>query len=79
MAARSNFELLHVPEVTALEVSDSRNLPSRWNATSQPNQSEPAEVTSAPRPKATSRGRASVKPEISWLVGMICWLVAFML
>jgi hypothetical protein len=80
MCARSNRQLVYIPEASALEmhwVSESGHLRSRWLVTSQPNQFEPAPI--APRLKAISRGTASVKTETSWLVGMLCWLVAFVL
>ena len=82
MAARSNPQLMDVPEVAALEmrwVSEGGHLRSRWSTTSRPKQSKPAEVRFVPRLKAISHGATSVKAEVSWLVGMICWLAAFML
>jgi hypothetical protein len=82
MAARSNPQLLSVPEVSALEMrwaSEGGHLRSRWIATSQRNRPQPAEVKLGPRLSAVSRGPTSVKAEASWLAGMICWLVAFLL
>ena len=81
MAARSNSQLMYVPEVTALEmrwVSEGGHLRSRWSAASRANDFEPAEDRSAPRLGVIPRRMASVKAETTWLVGMFCWLVAFL-
>ena len=82
MAARSNSQLMYVPEVTALEmrwVSEGGHLRSRWIAPSQRSGLQPAEVKLGPRLSAISRGTTAVKAEASWLAGMICWIVAFLL
>ena len=79
MAARSNSQVKYVPEASALKMhSEGEHLRSRWSAASQPNQFAAAEVRSAPQLRIVPRRTASVKAEICWLVGMLCWLVAFL-
>ena len=79
MAARSNSQVKYVPEASALEMhSEGEHLRSRWSAASRANDFEPAEDRSAPRLRVIPRRMASVKAETTWLVGMFCWLVAFL-
>jgi hypothetical protein len=79
MAARSNSQVKYVPEASALEMhSEGERLRLRSSATSQPNQFAAAEVRSAPHLRVIPRRTASAKPETVWLVGMLCWLVAFL-
>jgi hypothetical protein len=82
MAARSSSQLVYTPEASALEmrwVSEGGHLRSRWSAASRTNQFEPAEVRAAPKLRVTSPRTASVKVEAAWLLGMLCWLIAFLL
>jgi hypothetical protein len=72
---------MYVPEVSELEmhwVSEGGHLRSQWSATSRPNQFEAAEVRSTHQLRAIPGRTASVKAETSWLVGMLCWLIAFL-